>query len=61
MHQAVQNVCQPSCIPAFHQDIIDILQDRHLLILVRVFRIKQGFVLMGDPFSGIGFNQRFVQ
>ena len=60
MHQAVQDVCQPFRVPAFHQDIIDILQDWHSFVLVGMFRIEQGFILMGDPFPGIGLDQRLI-
>ena len=46
---------------AFHQDIVDILQDRHGFIPVRMSRIDQGLVFVGDPLFGIGLDQRLIE
>ena len=59
--QTVQDMGHAFRVIAFHQDVIDILQNRHRLIPVRMNRIDQGLVFVGDPFLCIGLDQRFIK
>ena len=61
MDKTVQDVSQPFGIFSFHQNIIYISKNWHRFIMIRVFGINEGFILMGDSLSCIGFNQCFVQ
>ena len=61
MHQTVQDIGQAFGVRTFHQDIVYIFQDRHLLILLRMFRVSQGFIFVGDPLPCIGFDQGLVK
>ena len=56
VNQAVQDMSQTFGILAFQQDIVDILQNGHLFVLLRMLRICQGFIFMCNSFSGIGFD-----
>ena len=56
MDKTVQDVSQSFGIFGFHQNIIYIAKNWHRFIMIRVFGINEGFILMGDSLSCIGFN-----
>ena len=39
--QAIEDISHPLCLWGFHEDLIDITQERHLTVLLRMFRIDQ--------------------
>lgn len=65
LHRAVdktiENVAHALRFRRLHKDLIDISQQGHLAIPIRVVWVDQRLVVVRDPFLRIGSNQCFVK